>query len=134
LRQFHLLGTVEGIESRKRSCPHVDCLAYREGAHGKDGRRTMSSWYKPFDHYFTNSKAFQDHMRQAHNEAPFSCLAPDCELRKGKGYFRLRDLEKHHAKEHPELINKLVKTDLQWREIVPPYFLEYVPWGWRRRY
>lgn len=98
IRGYHNIG-IEGT-SKPFSCPHIECEHYRVGVYAvpRDGVQ-VSTWAVE-DHAFRSRKAFQDHMRKAHNETPYQCLVEHCDRRGAKGWFRERDLLTHQQKEH----------------------------------
>lgn len=111
------------------SCPHQDCNSYREGAFDSSGKRITGGFMMPELHAFARARDFHDHMRTVHNETPFSCRAPGCNRRNGKGFFRTRDLEDHQRNEHAEIADRLKRNREQWLKKVEPYFAQFVGWS-----
>ncbi|KAK0653490.1 Zinc finger protein 76 [Lasiodiplodia hormozganensis] len=90
VRNYHHIGVDEfrRDNTRQRSCPREDCSEWRPK--GTWGDR----------HAFQKSSDYIAHMRKVHKESEFPCTEPGCERNGPKGYFRMRDLQKHKFKEH----------------------------------
>lgn len=99
IRGFHHIGTQEFYQSTYSDylCPHSDCLQYREPNFSDLPLETRRE-KRPFG----SLKAFVQHMRTVHDDAPYSCDVSGCLRVRGKGYFRRRDLIKHRKREHPD--------------------------------
>lgn len=102
LRGYHRIGE-DDAQVKAASCPHVDCPCFRFGAYDETGRPRHWTSIPREEHAFQSTRDFQIHMRKVHDETPYQCLEAGCERRRGNGYFRLSDLEKHQIKEHGEL-------------------------------
>ncbi|KAF9630347.1 hypothetical protein BFW01_g909 [Lasiodiplodia theobromae] len=90
VRNYHHIGVDElsRDNTRQRSCPHRDCSEWSpEGTNGDQ-------------HAFQKSSDYIAHMRKVHKESDFPCTERDCNRAGPKGYFRMRDLQKHKLKEH----------------------------------
>jgi hypothetical protein len=73
-------------KASKLSCPHVDC-PYHQDTPTLDRENTRK--------YFDSRKDFTEHLREIHDESPYSCDFPRCGRIRGRGFFRRRDLLKH---------------------------------------
>jgi hypothetical protein len=129
LRGYHHIG-VEDIKSTASPCPHANCEAYREGAYEANGSLARLYIFSKERHAFSTPKDFQNHMRKVHDETPFQCSASGCDRHGAKGYFRIRDLEKHQRKEHNAISESLRQSNIDWLASVAPYFKRFVDKYW----
>lgn len=78
-------------------CTHSECPQYR-GLEFEKLPLRMENFQAPF----RSQSEFTKHMREEHNECTFPCKIDGCPRVGRRGYFREKDLIKHHQKEHPE--------------------------------
>lgn len=87
LRNYHHIG-VDDVSGNSRSCPHGDCPEWKPA--GTQGDQ----------HAFQKGSDYIAHMRKVHKESEFPCTEPGCDRTGPKGYFRMRDFQKHKLKAH----------------------------------
>lgn len=87
LRNYHHIG-VDDVSGNSRSCPHGDCPEWKPAGTRGD------------QHAFQKGSDYIAHMRKVHKESEFPCTEPGCDRTGPKGYFRMRDFQKHKLKAH----------------------------------
>lgn len=107
LRNYHHVGvendpTIRASTSQRRQlvfpiCSFPGCAQYRDPSFN-----SLPLSQREKDKPFMSQSAYTKHMRDEHNHCTFPCAVGGCDRIGRRGYFREKDLIKHHQTEHPD--------------------------------